>query len=282
VVASIGAVVYQTSPLGAIQMLWVNLIMDSLGSLALATEPPTEALLDRQPYGQWASMISRPMWCNMMGQSMYQLFVVLLTLFYGEYLFYDSSSSDLATTVVGNVTSTEDYLVIGRAAGCEYTQHFTALFNVFVMMTLFNQVAARKLENEYNFLEGVHRNKYFIVIILLEALLQVVFVQGLGKAVGCYKDGLTAKQWGLCVAFGVGVWPWQVLVSVVTRYTKPDPLEEKASTVAQAQKARLEERSQSRNDLKEISFGGEKVAHLGETVYQMRGSRNSQASLGMN
>merc|ERR1712227_340734 len=75
IVASIGAVVYQASPLGAIQMLWVNLIMDSLGSLALATEPPTLALLDRAPYGQTASLISYNMRCNMAGQSIYQLAV---------------------------------------------------------------------------------------------------------------------------------------------------------------------------------------------------------------
>ena len=32
-----------------IQLLWINLIMDSLGSLALATDPPYEQLLDREP-----------------------------------------------------------------------------------------------------------------------------------------------------------------------------------------------------------------------------------------
>merc|ERR1712216_525859 len=42
IVASLGAMIYQSSPLGAVQMLWVNLVMDSLGSLALATEAPTE------------------------------------------------------------------------------------------------------------------------------------------------------------------------------------------------------------------------------------------------
>merc|ERR1712178_655578 len=65
ILASFGAMVYQASPLGAVQMLWVNLVMDSLGSLALATEPPTLALLDRAPYGQTASLISYNMRCNM-------------------------------------------------------------------------------------------------------------------------------------------------------------------------------------------------------------------------
>merc|ERR1719331_2034770 len=72
IVASLGAVVYQSSPLGAIQMLWVNLIMDSLGSLALATEHPTDILLERHPYGTDKSMISNNMWFNMLGQALYQ------------------------------------------------------------------------------------------------------------------------------------------------------------------------------------------------------------------
>ena len=40
----------QESPLTAVQMLWVNLIMDSLASLALATDAPTDAMLDLPPY----------------------------------------------------------------------------------------------------------------------------------------------------------------------------------------------------------------------------------------
>lgn len=47
--AVVGAFTYNESPLSAVQMLWVNMIMDSLASLALATEQPTKELLDRMP-----------------------------------------------------------------------------------------------------------------------------------------------------------------------------------------------------------------------------------------
>jgi len=62
--ACIGAILFQESPLGAVQMLWVNLVMDSLASLALATEPPTDDLLKRKPYGRHESIIKRGMWVN--------------------------------------------------------------------------------------------------------------------------------------------------------------------------------------------------------------------------
>jgi magnesium-transporting ATPase (P-type) len=222
IVASIGAVVYQASPLGAIQMLWVNLIMDSLGSLALATEPPTEALLLRLPYGKTKSLISMPMWFNMLGQSVYQLLVVLLTMFRGEHLFYDAESDDRVCATVSGTTTCEAVLNNGRVAGCDYTQHYTCLFNVFVMMTLFNQVAARKLENEYWLFGGIFNNIYFIIIVVVEFVLQIFFVQVLGKAVGCYKNGLTMYQWGLCIAFGAGCWVWQTIaVNPITHLLRP-------------------------------------------------------------
>jgi len=74
----------QDTPLKAIQMLWVNLIMDTLASLALATEPPTEELLNRKPYGRNMPLISRTMFKNILGHFVYQLTVVLSLLFAGR------------------------------------------------------------------------------------------------------------------------------------------------------------------------------------------------------
>ena len=76
----------QDSPLKAIQMLWVNLIMDTLASLALATELPSEELLNRKPYGRTKPLISRTMMKNIVGHSIYQLIVILTILFAGTYI----------------------------------------------------------------------------------------------------------------------------------------------------------------------------------------------------
>lgn len=74
----------QDSPLKAVQMLWVNLIMDTLASLALATEPPTESLLLRRPYGRNKPLISRTMMKNILGHAVYQLVIIFTLLFAGE------------------------------------------------------------------------------------------------------------------------------------------------------------------------------------------------------
>lgn len=74
----------QDSPLKAVQMLWVNLIMDTFASLALATEPPTDSLLKRRPYGRNKPLISRTMMKNILGHAVYQLTVIFFLVFAGE------------------------------------------------------------------------------------------------------------------------------------------------------------------------------------------------------
>lgn len=76
-----GSVVLKDSPLTAVQMLWVNLIMDTLGALALATEPPTDDILLRQPYKKDNLIITPVMWRNVFGHGVYQVIVLMIVMF---------------------------------------------------------------------------------------------------------------------------------------------------------------------------------------------------------
>ena len=76
-----GSVVLKDSPLTAVQMLWVNLIMDTLGALALATEPPTDDILLRQPYKKDNLIITEVMWRNVFGHGIYQIIVLMIVMF---------------------------------------------------------------------------------------------------------------------------------------------------------------------------------------------------------
>jgi P-type Ca2+ transporter type 2B len=71
-------------PLKAVQMLWVNLVMDTLASLALATEPPTEDLLKRKPYGRSKPIISSTIFKNMIGHVIYQLIILFALVWFSE------------------------------------------------------------------------------------------------------------------------------------------------------------------------------------------------------
>lgn len=85
--AFIGAVVTSSSPLNSIQMLWVNLIMDTFAALALATEPPTNSLLDRQPYSKKEYIVTPNMWRNILCQAGLQMIILSVILFLGPVIF---------------------------------------------------------------------------------------------------------------------------------------------------------------------------------------------------
>ena len=84
IVSFIGSVILQDSPLQAIQLLWVNLIMDSLASLALATELPKLELLQRAPYRKKEYIISQRMIKHILGQSLFQSIVLFAFVFAGQ------------------------------------------------------------------------------------------------------------------------------------------------------------------------------------------------------
>lgn len=194
VVAFVGACVIQDSPLKAVQMLWVNFIMDTLASLCLASELPTADLLKRKPYGRTEPLISRIMARNILGQAVYQLIVVFGVLFVGNTLFDVPLGSD---EFVGAVAS----------------PHYTIVFNSFVMMTVFNEVNARKIHGERNVFCGFFSNHIFYGLWFLTLVIQVIIVQFGGMAFSTVS--LTLDQWLWCILFGVGTLLWGQLVSCI-------------------------------------------------------------------
>ena len=83
----VGSVVLRDPPLTSVQMLWVNLIMDTCGALALATEPPSDDLLNQPPYPRNEIIVNPVMIRNIIGQALYQMAVLLVLLFTGKDLF---------------------------------------------------------------------------------------------------------------------------------------------------------------------------------------------------
>ncbi|XP_059384887.1 plasma membrane calcium-transporting ATPase 2 isoform X5 [Carassius carassius] len=194
IVAFTGACITQDSPLKAVQMLWVNLIMDTFASLALATEPPTESLLMRKPYGRNKPLISSTMTKNILGHGVYQLIIIFTLLFVGEQIFDIDS---------------------GRNAPLHSppSEHYTIIFNTFVMMQLFNEINARKIHGERNVFDGIFRNPIFCSIVLGTFAIQVVIVQFGGKPFSC--SPLDLEKWMWCVFLGMGELVWGQVISTI-------------------------------------------------------------------
>lgn len=176
-----GAVIVRASPITAVQMLWVNLIMDSFAALALATEPPEEKLLLTKPFGREENIITPEMWKNIIGQGAYQITILMVVLFLGHRIFGVEAGW-------------------GHGGGAS---HFTLFFNVFVFMQLFNEINCRKLkDSEVNIFRGFFNNWLFLFIMTITVIIQICLVQFGGKFISCAP--LSAQQHLLCVAIGSG------------------------------------------------------------------------------
>ena len=104
----------EQSVLTAVQLLWVNLIMDTFAALALATDPPAPSILDRKPDPKSAPLITVNMWKMIIGQAIYQLVVTFV-------LFFAGAS------------------ILSYQSDHEKAQLSTLVFNTFVWMQIFNQ-----------------------------------------------------------------------------------------------------------------------------------------------
>ncbi|VBB32230.1 unnamed protein product, partial [Acanthocheilonema viteae] len=197
-IAFIGACAINDSPLKAVQMLWVNLIMDTLASLALATELPTEDLLERKPYGRTKSLISRTMVKNIVGHAIFQLTILFAILFWGDKFIPDVEN--------------------GRWAPLNSppSRHFTIIFNAFVLMTLMNEINSRKIHGERNVFKGLFTNPLFCIIWILTLISQVLIVQFGGAWVSTAP--LNEIHWAVCIACAFGTLLWgQVLATIPSK-----------------------------------------------------------------
>ncbi|CAG9986830.1 unnamed protein product [Clonostachys byssicola] len=181
-----------TPVLNAVQLLWVNLIMDTFAALALATDRPTGSLLHRKPEPRSASIITLPMWKMIIGQSIFQLIVCFVLWFAGP-SFLDYPERELRTFI----------------------------FNVFVFMQIFKLVNSRRIDNQLNIFEGLHRNYWFMFMMCVMTGGQLIIIFFGGDAFVVVQ--MNGTQWALSVTIGFFSIPIGVLIRLF-----PDPIIERS------------------------------------------------------
>ncbi|KAJ3524170.1 hypothetical protein NMY22_g11122 [Coprinellus aureogranulatus] len=147
---SVVALVREEFVMSAVQLLWINIIMDTFAALALATDPATEPLLDRKPDRKTAPLFSVDMYNMTLAQLVSQIIVILLFHFKGL------DWPNLPHTFEGERTLK------------------TLVLNAFVFAQIFNSVDCRHLDNKLDIFEGITKNRYFIVITLIEIGIQIL------------------------------------------------------------------------------------------------------------
>ncbi|KAH7133596.1 hypothetical protein EDB81DRAFT_804662 [Dactylonectria macrodidyma] len=177
------------SVLNAVQLLWVNLIMDTFAALALATDPPTRSVLDRKPDRKSAPLITLRMFKMIIGQAICQLAITFVLNFGGKKLFgYDNSEHD-------------------------QEELKTLVFNTFVWLQIFNELNNRRLDNKLNIFEGLNRNIFFIVINIIMVGGQILIIFVGGEAFQITK--LDGKKWGISIGLGAISIPWGAFIRCI-------------------------------------------------------------------
>ncbi|KAF3926267.1 hypothetical protein ABW20_dc0106181 [Dactylellina cionopaga] len=176
------------SVLTAVQLLWVNLIMDTFAALALATDPPTPEILDRKPAGRKAPLVTLRMWKMIIGQAIFQLIVTFTLYFAGE-------------------------RILGYTSQHQKNQLDSMIFNTFVWMQIFNEFNNRRLDNKFNIFAGIHRNWFFIFInvIMIGGQVLIMYV---GKAAFSITI-ITGHQWAICIVCAAVALPWAVVIRLI-------------------------------------------------------------------
>jgi len=157
-------------------------------------------LLKRHPYGRTKPLVSRTMAKNIVGHGIYQLVILFVLVFVGEQIFDIDS---------------------GRYApmSAPPSQHFTIVFNAFVMMTLFNEINARKIHGERNVFEGFFRNPIFVSIWIATFVSQVIIIEFGGMAFS--TTHLEPDQWLWCIVIGAGTIVWGQIITTIPSQRLP-------------------------------------------------------------
>ncbi|KAJ9052459.1 plasma membrane calcium [Entomophthora muscae] len=180
----------ETPVLRAVQLLWVNLIMDTLAALALATDPPVEDVLHRPPSPRNANLITSEMWKMILGQAIFQSAICLILFYYGPSFYNDNIDDNLEKSIL-----------------------HTLIFNSFVFLQIFNQLNCRRIDSGLNIFQGITRNYYFLVIFFLVIILQIVIVNFGGYVFETAP--LDYMQWAISVLIGLLSLPIGVVIRLI-------------------------------------------------------------------
>ena len=178
------------SVLSPVQLLWVNLIMDTFAALALATDGPTEKILDRKPAPKSAPLFTTNMWKMIIGQAVYQLAVTFVLYFAGNSILGYSKSNAIQQKDLD-----------------------TIVFNTFVWMQIFNQFNCRRLDNKLNIFEGIHRNYFFIGINIIMFAGQVLIVFVGGEAFQIKR--INGAQWAISILCALPCLLWAIVLRYI-------------------------------------------------------------------
>lgn len=196
----------ETSVLTAVQLLWVNLIMDTLAALALATDKPDPNIMDRKPRGRRTPLITPSTWKMILGQATLQLIITFTLHFHGQKIFFPNKET---------------------LTGFEQQQLNAMTFNTFVWLQFFTLIVSRKLDEadgitnwrsrvtkvNLNFFQDLFRNYYFLSVMALIGGCQVLIMFYGGAPFSIAPQ--TAAMWKTAILCGTLSLPVGAIIRII-------------------------------------------------------------------
>lgn len=203
----IGAFMGTESPLTVTQMLWVNLIMDTFGAMALASLPPTHKVMNDKPRDRNAFIINKPMAFNIFGVGGLFFLITLGFLF----IFQHSEIESLA-----------DLLSLSWPLGeknevTPYEQ--TLLFSIFVWTHFWYMFNARSFETNENFFKLKQSGgfKFIVGIIVIGQIIIVEVLSPFFNVEPMFRSVSGVCDWLIIVLISSSVLWIRELVTLVTK-----------------------------------------------------------------
>ena len=174
------------TPITIIQMLWVNIIMDTLGGLAFAGEAPLDYYMGEKPKSRSEGILCSEMIHQIVITGLFTLGVCILFL-----------TSPVIRVLYGGINPTDRF--------------YTAFYVLFIFSGLFNCFCARC--SRLWILSNISKNKPFILIMLLISLIQIAMVYFGGQVFRCVP--LRAPEIGFVISLAATVIPFEMLRRLV-------------------------------------------------------------------
>ncbi len=187
-------------PFTVLQLLWINVIMDTFASMALCSEPPRPGVMSHPPKKRDESILTRPMLVTIFTTAVFFVVVMMTMLagmeWYGWFLGEGEPSMDFPELTVRQVS---------------------IFFSVYVFFQVWNQVNCRSLTPEESGLSGLGQNPTFLVIAGTVALVQVLIVSVPFLASVFKVEPLGLVDWLWVVAGTASVLAFSELAGLVRR-----------------------------------------------------------------
>jgi len=190
----IGGIIFGESPLSAVQLLWINLIMDTFAAIALSTEPPLATVLQGNPFRSNASILSGTVWRQILGISFWNVIIMVFLILFGSLI----ADLDYSFSVPSELSDKTNPLYPQAEAK---RKHFTYIFNTFVFLQLFNEINCRKVgRRDFNVFEKFLHNSYFLMVMVGTFTAQILMCKWFPSITG--TEQMTKGEWGACIAVG--------------------------------------------------------------------------------